>query len=81
MALSRLLLVPALAFVLMGATCQGPIGKALTPDACPPLYTYSKAFLAETAREAESIMASHPHVMKMLRDYGVTRDFIRACLK
>lgn len=70
----RWLLIPVLAFTLMAGQC--------TPTtSCPPLKAYSKEFLAETAKEVELIAATSPHVMKMLRDYGVNRDQIRACLK
>lgn len=71
----RWLILPALAFVLMAGQCEAPHA------ACPPLKTYSTVFQKNLAAEVESVMASKPHIAAVIRDYGITRDQIRACMK
>lgn len=71
----RWLLLPALVFTLMAAKCETPHA------ACPPLKNYSKSFQQGLAAEVESVMLSKPHIATVVRDYGITRDQIRACVK
>jgi hypothetical protein len=71
----RWLILPVLAFTLMAAKCESPHA------ACVPLKNYSADFQKSLAAEVESVMASKPHISKVIRDYGVTRDQIRACMQ
>ena len=71
----RLLILPVLAFTLMAAKCESPHA------ACPPLKNYAPIFQKNLAAEVESVMASKPHIAAIVRDYGITRDQIRACMK
>ena len=70
----RLLILPAL-LALSAGKCEAP------HNVCPPLKIYSKTFQAELKAELERIMETSPRVMQVIRDYGVTRDQIRACMK
>ncbi len=71
----RWLILPALALALMAGKCEAPHA------ACPPLKTYSAMFQKNLAEEVESVMATKPHIAAVIRDYGITRDQIRACMK
>jgi hypothetical protein len=59
--------------------------KGCTPEVkarlCPPLQTYSAEFRAELAKEYAEVIRLYPHVAQLVRDYNITRDDIRACLK
>ena len=55
-----------------------PIVKARL---CPPLQTYSEEFRQKLAEEYAEVIKLYPHVAKVVRDYNVTRDDVRSCLK
>ncbi|MDP9137453.1 MAG: hypothetical protein M3N38_04665 [Pseudomonadota bacterium] len=59
--------------LLLGA-CKP--GTAIT---CPPLIPYPADFQKRALIELDAIAA--PHLERMLNDYGVTRDAIRACIR
>lgn len=71
----RLLILPALFLALSAGKCEVP------HNVCPPLKIYSKAFQSELKAELDRIMETAPRVMQVIKDYGVTRDMIRACMK
>lgn len=73
--MKRLLILPLLFFTLSAGMC------ALPHAACPPLKAYDKTFQTNLANEVESVMDTKPHIVKVIRDYGITRDQIRACMK
>ena len=59
-------------------SCQKVVSRV---TACVPLQAYSLEFQLEAGRELMEIMDTHPNVSKMMTDFGVSRDLIRACLK
>jgi hypothetical protein len=71
----RWFILPVLAFTLMAAKCESPHA------ACIPLKNYSALFQKNLAAEVESVMVSKPHIAAVIKDYGITRDQIRACVK
>ncbi len=72
--LKSLVSLGLIAILLTGCV---PAGSSI----CPPLIPYSKTFQSQLADELETVMATKPHIAKAMKDYGVTRDQIRACLK
>ncbi len=65
----------ALSALLLLAACNGPSGVT-----CPPLKEYSKSFQLELKKELEAVMDTSPNIMIVLKDYGLTRNAIRACV-
>lgn len=61
--------------VLFLAACQP--GNGIT---CPELKKYPPEFLQQVADEVDRSWQTSPGMVRMLRDYGVTRNAIRVCL-
>ena len=59
----------ALTMVLFEGACQSTVVSG-----CPPLVTYSRAQMAEAAKE---LRLSGPEVRRLVTDYGKLRDGCR----
>ncbi len=66
-----------LCLALALAACK-PGGAGVT---CLTNVKYSASFLKEAEKEIEQIERVAPNVVKMINDYGITRDAVRVCLK
>lgn len=75
--MKKILWVLALVPFLMAAKCDG---VSVAPT-CPQAKTYSRDFLASAAYELEVVAPQAPHLVQMLKDYDVTLQAIRYCIK
>jgi hypothetical protein len=69
---------------IIALLCVGLGLAACDPHAsitCPALKSYSFEFQKAAAGELDKVMRDAPHLSKMLKDYGVTRQAIRACIE
>ena len=48
---------------------------------CPRLFQYTPQFWRNLERELDVIAATSPSVMTLLRDYELTQDAIKVCIK
>lgn len=48
---------------------------------CTPLKQYSADFMKAAAKEYAMVEVQAPHLVRLVDDYGIERDAIRACLK
>lgn len=69
-------IIIALIAVIALSACKP--GASIT---CPTLRGYSADFMKAAAREYALVEAQAPHLVKLVDDYGIERDAIRACLK